>query len=158
MVFVPRRTSFLTLLVIAAAATALMAPPANAQTDTTHRPYMPRSDQAHTAVPAEVLPFVPEGYQAVTADSADLNRDGRSDYLLFAEISDSAAAAREADGRALLVLARAEDGTLSVAARSDRAVLCRSCGGMMGDPVRGWRPGAAASPCTTTAGRGGDGG
>lgn len=86
-------------------------------------------------VPAEVMPFVPRGYRPLDVESADLDGDGRKDYVLVAEVP--TARDKQDDGdRALLVLLRSGDGSLRLAARADSAVFCRRCGGQF-DPFDG---------------------
>lgn len=97
---------------------------------------------ASRVIANEVLPFVPAGHRAIRNVAADLNGDGREDRLLLAEHGPAPApdeptfggGETEEGSRVLLVLTRGEDGSLAVAARSDRAVFCRKCGGMF-DPL-----------------------
>jgi hypothetical protein len=82
-------------------------------------------------LPAELEPFVAEDATAITFQRGDLNRDGRPDYVLVTETD-------EGDSpRLLQVIVRNADGSLEVAARSEKAVYCQRCGGMMGDPFMG---------------------
>jgi hypothetical protein len=84
------------------------------------------------SIPAAVRPFVALRSCALTVQHADLDRDGRADYLLVLERQDTV----PEDGhlRALLVLVAAEGGRLRLAAQSNRAVMCSRCGGVWGDP------------------------
>lgn len=98
---------------------------------------MPSAAQA--ALPGELAPFVAKGMQPVAFEAADLNADGLGDYILVSE-----PVARENDEtdpleirRTLMVVVRDAKNALRVAARSDRAVYCAACGGMMGDPFEG---------------------
>jgi hypothetical protein len=90
-------------------------------------------------VPVELRPFVEAGTKAIFVGSADLNGDGRSDYLLVLEKQKQ----RESDPdieeaqRPLLIVIRQADGRLKLQKRSDRVVYCSRCGGMMGDPLDG---------------------
>lgn len=83
---------------------------------------------------AEIQAALPAGQTLLAWEAADLNRDGRADAILVSE----AKAAGEDDGpRLLQVLLRQPDGKLKVAVRSERAVMCRQCGGVFGDPFEG---------------------
>jgi hypothetical protein len=88
-------------------------------------------------VPAAVRPFVPPPACAVAVARADLDRDGRGDYVVVVGARVARAAAADTAPRALLVLLADPRGALRVAARGGRAVLCATCGGAMGDPFVG---------------------
>lgn len=90
------------------------------------------------AVPARVRPFIPARHCAIEVASADLDRDGRTDYVVVVAPVRAAGDTSGAEEvpRPLLVLVAAPGG-LRLAARSDRAVMCAECGGMMGDPFMG---------------------
>lgn len=84
--------------------------------------------------PADVQAALPADQTLLAWEAADLNRDGRPDAILVSE----ARVQEEDDGpRLLQVLLRQPDGKLKVAARSERAVMCRQCGGAFGDPFDG---------------------
>lgn len=90
-------------------------------------------------VPAEVLPFVEKGTKAIALEVADLNGDGRMDFVLVLERENPA---KDADDfpvsqRPLLLLVRGEDGKLTEAKRNERVVMCSQCGGVFGDPFEG---------------------
>ena len=90
-------------------------------------------------VPAEVQPFVEAGTKAVAVEAADLDGDGRGDFVLVLERENPA---KDADDfpinqRPLLLLLRGADGTLSAAKRNERVVMCSQCGGVFGDPFEG---------------------
>ena len=90
-------------------------------------------------VPAEVQPFVEAGTKAIAVEAADLNGDGRGDFVLVLE---KANPAKDADDfpvneRPLLLLLRGADGKLSEAKRNERVVMCSRCGGVWGDPFEG---------------------
>ena len=85
-------------------------------------------------VPSELQRFVEKNTTAIAVERGDLNRDGRSDYILVLERPDEG----DVEGpRSLLILVRNADGSLKLAKRSDKAVYCRECGGMLGDPFQG---------------------
>ena len=90
-------------------------------------------------VPAEVQPFVEAGTKAIAVEAADLNGDGRGDFVLVLEKENPA---KDADDfpvgeRPLLILLRGADGKLSEAKRNERVVMCSKCGGVFGDPFEG---------------------
>ena len=93
---------------------------------------------APEGVPKELQPFTIPNHEVLEVATADLNRDGRPDYLIALQ-----PAGAEEEGelderpRPLLIVVRSADGTLELAARNDRAIFCRDCGGMMGDPFQG---------------------
>ena len=90
-------------------------------------------------VPAEVRPFVEAGAKAIAVEAADLNGDGRGDYVLVFERGNPAKDADDfpVNQRPLLILVRGEDGRLSEAKRNERVVMCSRCGGVFGDPFEG---------------------
>lgn len=113
---------------------------------------MARPAAEAVALPAEVAPFVEAGSIPIALEKADLDRDGRSDWLLVLEYArpriDHRNGFEEEGPRALLLLRRRVDGRLVMAARNDHVVYCRGCGGMMGDPFQGLE--AAAGRFTVT--------
>jgi hypothetical protein len=69
-------------------------------------------------VPQEVKPFVEAGTHAVALGSADINGDGRRDYVLILEKN-------SAEGeRTLVILIRRPDHSLKLAVRNDTIVMC----------------------------------
>ena len=90
-------------------------------------------------VPAEVRPFVEAGTKAIALEAADLNGDGRGDYVLVLERENPA---KDEDDfpvkqRPLLLLVRGADGLLAAPKRNERLVMCSRCGGVFGDPFEG---------------------
>ena len=81
-------------------------------------------------VPRDVAPFVEKNTTVLAVERADLNRDGREDAVLVLDPED------KDQPRPLLLLVRDAKGNLQLAKRSDKAVLCRDCGGIMGDPFQ----------------------
>ncbi|HEX8118798.1 MAG TPA: hypothetical protein VF521_16090 [Pyrinomonadaceae bacterium] len=95
--------------------------------------------QEELKVPDEVRPFVEAGAKAIAVEAADLNGDGRGDFVLVLERENPA---KDADDfpihqRPLLILVRGEDGKLSAARRNELIVMCSKCGGVFGDPFEG---------------------
>lgn len=94
---------------------------------------------ADDKIPDEVKPFIEEGMRLLTNESADLNGDGRSDYILVfeTETEEKNDLEREVRNRSLFILVREPNGNLQVAKRNDKIVFCSTCGGMMRDPFQG---------------------
>ena len=90
-------------------------------------------------VPAEVRPFVEAGAKAIAVEAADLNGDGRGDFILVLERKNPAKDADDfpVNQRPLLILVRGADGRLAEAKRNERVVMCSRCGGVFGDPFDG---------------------
>jgi hypothetical protein len=90
-------------------------------------------------VPAEVRPFVEAGTKAIALEAADLNGDGRGDFVLVLERENPAKDKDDfpVNQRPLLLLVRDADGRLAAAKRNERLVMCSQCGGVFGDPFEG---------------------
>ena len=93
-------------------------------------------------VPREVAVLVPAAHAPIALEKGDLNSDGLADLILVTEDTNGTTVGEGAGTylehrRALLVLVRTAAGSLRIAARSDRVVYCRECGGTMGDPFEG---------------------
>jgi len=88
-------------------------------------------------LPVDLIGFVFEGYTALDTIYGDLNLDQYPDVIMVlkknGEDTTSEAAEYPAK-RPLLILIGQEDKIYKLAARSDNAVYCIGCGGMMGDP------------------------
>ena len=87
-------------------------------------------------IPSEVNVFVGKEMTAIALESADLNGDGTMDFILVTEKTkaESDESADAEDVRSLLILTRGRAGKLTLAKRNDKAVYCKTCGGVMGDP------------------------
>lgn len=90
-------------------------------------------------IPSEVQPFVESGTKAIALEAADLNGDGRQDFILVLEKESPERDQYDlpANQRPLLILTRGADGKLALAKRNERVVLCSQCGGVFGDPFEG---------------------
>lgn len=92
--------------------------------------------QADETVPADLLPLIAPGTRLLAQAQADLNGDGRPDYVFILEKQK----AKDDDPdietgqRPLFVALRGTDGRLTVVKRNDKVVLCSTCGGVFGDP------------------------
>lgn len=100
-------------------------------------PIVALTQQTGIEVPVRVAPFVEKGKTALALESADLNGDGFADYLLVVESAAATSGEPGGDTRSLLILTGRRDGELRLAARNDKVVYCRSCGGVFGDPFAG---------------------
>lgn len=92
-------------------------------------------------LPEELKPFVRTGYEVLDWGSEDLNGDQRKDYILILKKLGEDSAGVESDdwaiARPLLLLIRQKNKTLKTVAENKEVVLCRHCGGAMGDPYEG---------------------
>jgi hypothetical protein len=104
--------------------------------------------QDELKIPAEVQPFVESGTKAIALEAADLNGDGRKDFVLVLERENPSKDENDfpVNQRPLLILLRGEDGKLAEAKRNERVVMCSQCGGVFGDPFEG----VTAAPNTFT--------
>jgi hypothetical protein len=88
-------------------------------------------------VPAAIRRLLPAGYTVLAAEPGDLNRDALPDWLVVLHRPDeqkTSDVVAHPTKRPLLVFVGGAGGTYTLAARSDNAVYCVDCGGMMGDP------------------------
>jgi hypothetical protein len=88
-------------------------------------------------LPAAIRRALPAGYTVLDAAKGDLNRDAVPDWLVVLHRPDEAKTSDVVDHptkRPLLVFVGGAGGTYTLATRSDNAVYCVDCGGMMGDP------------------------
>lgn len=78
--------------------------------------------------------FIPKGYSLLDTTTGDLNRDAYPDMVLILKIE------HEQDSmdvsRPLLLLAGTPQKTYQLIGRNDSVVLCRTCGGIFGDPYQ----------------------
>ncbi|MET4108353.1 hypothetical protein [Hymenobacter sp. UYP22] len=92
------------------------------------------------ALPAALRRALPAGYAVLEAAQGDLNRDALPDWLVVVHRPDEAKASdvvSHPTKRPLLVFVGGAGGTFALAARTDNAVYCVDCGGLMGDPFTG---------------------
>ncbi|MGX5817382.1 hypothetical protein ACWKWU_04250 [Chitinophaga lutea] len=84
--------------------------------------------------------FVPRGYAILDSTYGDLNLDRYPDAILVLRRENEEALSKATEDpvkRPLLILLGQAGNKYTLAARSDNAVYCSSCGGMMGDPYQG---------------------
>lgn len=87
---------------------------------------------------ARLEDFVPAGWRLLEKAEGDLDRDKRADAVLVLHRSDEVAyPAPEVEIPRLLVILLATADGYRRAAYSAKAVLCKSCGGVFGDPFAG---------------------
>ena len=80
---------------------------------------------------ADIARFVSSGAMVRMEKRGDLDGDGDLDVLLVLQKK----AAAESAPRTLMILRGAADGSFEKVVENPNAILCRSCGGMMGDPL-----------------------
>lgn len=89
-------------------------------------------------MPAELAPFVTAGMEMLDFAKADLNGDGRSDYILILKKEGEDTMTFDNSNwdaqRPLLLITRQANQKLKLAVTNNELVLCRHCGGAMGDP------------------------
>lgn len=88
-------------------------------------------------IPAEVRSFVPVGSDPIALETADLNGNGRQDYVLVTEERAPQEEGESAGNRTLCILLRGQDGRLTLAKSNAHAIYTADMGGMMGDPFVG---------------------
>jgi len=92
-------------------------------------------------LPAELKPFVRSGYEVLDWGTEDLNGDKRKDYVLILKKQGEDTAGVESDvwifPRLFLLLERQKDQTFKTVVENKDLVMCRHCGGVMGDPYDG---------------------
>ncbi|MBO0358827.1 hypothetical protein J0X19_12795 [Hymenobacter sp. BT186] len=86
----------------------------------------------------QLAPFIPAGYKLLDATSGDLNLDALPDkVLVLQKLNADTTTMGDTLNRPLLLLIGEPNHRYRLAARNERAVMCSSCGGMMGDPYQG---------------------
>ncbi|MGC9562549.1 hypothetical protein [Brachymonas sp. M4Q-1] len=79
--------------------------------------------------------LVPQGYKIIQVQQGDLNNDEITDALILIEEKNSTSElAGEGAKRILMVITGKEGGGYEVAARNNKLVPCKTCGGISGDP------------------------
>ncbi|WP_051304952.1 hypothetical protein [Chitinilyticum litopenaei] len=91
---------------------------------------------------AEISTFIhsqqPDGpWRLESLVGGDLDGDGDQDALLLLQRIEKVEKADEEGSRRLLILRRNDAGRLELHSHNDKAVFCRQCGGVYGDPLAG---------------------
>lgn len=95
---------------------------------------------APPALPAAIRRALPAGYVVLEAAQGDLNRDALPDWVVVLNKPNEKKTSDVIDHptkRPLLLFVGGAGGAYTLAARTDNAVYCVDCGGMMGDPFTG---------------------
>jgi hypothetical protein len=87
-------------------------------------------DRSKVEMPEAASKLLPDNGEILISVKADLDGDTRDDFLVAFEYLN--------DERELIIITNPE-GKYRIAARSKRVILCKTCGGVHGDPfVRIW--------------------
>ncbi len=90
-------------------------------------------------LPAAIRRALPAGYTVLAARQGDLNRDALPDWAVVLHRPDeqrTSDVVEHPTKRPLLLFVGGAGGAYTLAARTDNAVYCVDCGGMMGDPFQ----------------------
>ena len=87
-------------------------------------------------LPAELEPFRIPGHEMLDFVSGDLNGDKKPDVILILKRTGEDTLLEDDYPRPLLLLVRQTNGRLKQVLRNDKAILCRRCGGVFGDPYQ----------------------
>lgn len=87
-------------------------------------------------LPAELKPFLIPGHEVLDFVTGDLNGDKRQDLILILKRAGEDTLLEEDYPRPLFLLLRQTTGQLKQVLRNDKAILCRRCGGVFGDPYQ----------------------
>ena len=91
-------------------------------------------------LPMSVSKLLPKGYEVLNSTGGDLNLDAYPDLIVVlnkANEKETSDVALHPEKRPLLIFLGGPGHTYSLVGRSDNAVYCVDCGGMMGDPFTG---------------------
>ena len=83
----------------------------------------------------QFLSFIPAGFTILDSASGDINKDGKKDFLVILKNNREETMADTT--RPLLLLTGDGKGLYKLAERNDSIVLCKGCGGVLGDPYAG---------------------
>jgi hypothetical protein len=97
----------------------------------------PQQDEYSENIPADLVPFVPDGYSILNNTEGDLNSDLLKDKILVLKKNGEDTIRSYEPARPLLILVGEGDSKYRLAARNDSTVFCYQCGGVMGDPFTG---------------------
>jgi len=92
-------------------------------------------------IPAELKPFILQGYEVLDFINEDLNADKLTDYILILRSKGEDTLTFDNPDwdvpRPLLLLIRQTNSQLNLATENTKIIYCRHCGGAMGDPYQG---------------------
>ena len=88
-------------------------------------------------LPPGIVRLLPAGHEVIATETADLNGDGHGDYLVVTETEVPHGDELVEHLRSLFIVTTSADEKPRIAARNDRVVYCRECGGMFPDPFEG---------------------
>ncbi len=86
-----------------------------------------------TQLPEFAKSFILPNHEVLKFQKGDLNKDNIGDIVVVLENKKG----DDMSARPLLLLTQDAKGTYTLAARNDKVVACKGCGGMMGDPLAG---------------------
>jgi hypothetical protein len=92
-------------------------------------------DYNENTLPQSAHDLIPENYGLLNATYGDLNRDSINDLVMVLYRKGEEDSSGEVK-RPLLLLVGQPDSTYKLVAKSEKAVYCKNCGGMMGDPFQ----------------------
>jgi hypothetical protein len=87
-------------------------------------------------LPDEAKPFVLKDHEVLDYATGDLNADKKPDAILILKPAGEDSAYGEELVRPFLILIRQGNGQLKQVLRNDKAIMCRHCGGIFGDPYQ----------------------
>lgn len=108
--------------------------PKQEKADTTSTAVVPTVSQSDsTQLPTAAKSLVLPNYSVKMFKKGDINQDNIEDLIVVLDtLGDDDMA-----NRPLLLLKQDAKGTYTLAARNDKVVACKGCGGLMGDPLAG---------------------
>lgn len=134
-----RASSVLLVVALAASLSACEGPAFSAAPTAARTPVTPDAPDGASDAPSaspraidtDIAPFVPDDATVRLEKRGDLDGDGDQDVLLVLQ-NDAQA---ESAPRSLVILRGTADGSFEKSVENPNAILCLSCGGMMGDPL-----------------------
>lgn len=99
------------------------------------------SHAQQTEIPAALKPFVKTGYEVLDFAKQDMNGDKLADYILILKkAGEDTITFDNAEWNAvrpIMLIVNQPGGKLEKIAENNELILCRNCGGAMGDPYQG---------------------
>lgn len=98
-------------------------------------PAIVRAQSDELKIPAEIQSFIGEKDHALALETADLNGDGTTDFILVTEPKTATTNGEDQESeRTLMIITRDSSGKLKLVKTNKQVVYCKSCGGAFGDP------------------------